>query len=83
MGQRWARYCLTNSTTEEPLNREEVDAEAPLDGLVDAEAVDVDGARDDFFQNLTHPSTLVVMTKLERGVTVTELIVSRCMRDLK
>ncbi len=41
------------------------------------------GASEDFFQNLTQPSTLVVMTKLERGVTVTELTVSLCMSDLK
>ncbi len=53
----------------------------PSDGFDPAEVGG--GANEDFFQNLTQPSTLVVMTKLERDVTVTELTVSLCMSDLK
>ena len=71
---------MTNSTTEEPLNSDAFGS-VSLAALLELVAVEEEGAKDDFFQNLTHPSTLVVMTKLERGVTVTELMVSRCMRD--
>ncbi len=82
IGERWALYCLTNSTTEDPLKSEEDDCGSFI-GAEDVDATELDGAKDDFFQNLTQPSTLVVITKLERGVTVTELTVSRCMSDLK
>ena len=71
---------MTASTTEEPLKTFEAEPELP-DGLDADEAGG--GASGDFFQNFTQPSTLVVMTKLERGVTVTELTVSLCMSDLK